>query len=157
MGRLSNPPETLKSLVLQGSMAKGSSRRPSAKRQKWASQLPQRGSKQEEGRLSNPVQRRLDEAAIDEIVSLYLQGLSIAQLATHLSIHRTTVFSHLDNRGVTRRRIERKLSDEQVAAAAERYKGGLSLALVAAEYNVHERTLTREFRRAGVATRTRRG
>jgi len=90
-------------------------------------------------------------------VKLYLEGYSISQLAKNLSIHRTTVIHHLEDRGVSRRRSERKLCDERVAAAAIRYSEGLSVASVAAEFGVHERTLAREFQQAGVATRSRRG
>jgi AraC-like DNA-binding protein len=125
-------------------------------RSKGVSKPPRRESEEEKGRLSNPVQRRLTAETVDELVRLYLQGLSMNQLATLLSIHRTTVIHHLEGRGVSRRRIVRKLTNAEVTVAADRYAEGLSLASVAAEFDVHESTLAREFLRAGVATRSRR-
>jgi hypothetical protein len=95
---------------------------------------------EQSGRLSNPVLRRLDVTAVDGLVMLYLQGFSTSQLATKLSIHRTTVIYHLQHREISRRRSERKLCDERVPAAAIRYAEGPSMTLVAAEFGVHERT-----------------
>ena len=64
---------------------------------------------------------------------------------------------HLDQAGITRRRVVRKMTDESVAVAAARYEQGASLAKVAGAFGVHERTITREFRKAGVSIRPRRG
>jgi len=51
------------------------------------------------------VQRRLSEHDVDEIVSAYLDGSSIDSLAERVGVNRTTIISHLDRRGVERRRI----------------------------------------------------
>jgi len=49
------------------------------------------------------------------------------------------------------------MTDESVAMAATRYREGASLATVAQEFDVHSRTLAREFRRAEMSIRSRRG
>ena len=112
---------------------------------------------EEEGRLSNPVQRRLADAIIDHLVEDYGGGLSINALSRRFGIHRTTVMTHLKNRGVERRRSIRKLSDASVAQAAILYAEGLSLARVAKEFGVSEVTIAREFRSIGLLIRPRNG
>ena len=109
------------------------------------------------GRLSNPVQRRLTRAEIEQLIDQYRAGASIHELTRRYEVHRTTVIHHLDQAGIARRRVVRKMNDESVALAAVRYQQGASLAIVAGEFGVHQRTLAREFRRAGVAIRPRRG
>ena len=49
------------------------------------------------------------------------------------------------------------MTDVQVAEAAARYRDGQSLATVADKFKVDTRTLSREFRKAGVPIRPRRG
>lgn len=115
------------------------------------------GAQEEEGRLSNPVQRRLSAAEIEQLIRRYREGASIDGLAHYYEVHRTTVIHHLDRAGVARRRVARKMTDESVALAAARYEQGASLALVARELRVHQRALAREFRRAGATIRPRRG
>ena len=114
-------------------------------------------SPEEAGRLSNPVQRRLQSTDIDALVGLYQEGASIDGLARRYQLHRTTVIHHLDRAGITRRRVVRKMTDESVALAAARYEQGASLAVVANEFRVHQRTLARELRQAGASIRLRRG
>lgn len=115
------------------------------------------GLPEEEGRLSNPVQRRLSEAAVDDLVREYEAGSSIDSLAAQLGVHRTTIISHFDRRGVKRRRVARKMTDHSVLQAAKRYDTGESLKVVAARFGVDAATLAREFKRAGIPTRPRRG
>ena len=91
------------------------------------------------------------------MIHLYGEGASIDGLARRYGIHRTTVIHHLDQVDIARRRVVRKMTDETVTRAAARYREGASLAIAAAEFGVHTRTLAREFRRAGVAIRPRRG
>ena len=109
------------------------------------------------GRLSNPVQRRLSRAEIEQLIQLYREGLSIDGLARRYEVHRTTVIHHLDQEGTARRRVVRKMTDESVATAAARYEQGASLAVVASQFGVHQRTLARELRRAKASIRPRRG
>ena len=112
---------------------------------------------EERGRLSNPVQRRLPRAEIQQLIHRYREGASINALARRYEVHRTTVIHHLDQAGIARRRVVRKMTDESVARAAARYAQGASLAVVANEFGVHQRTLARELRRAGASIRQRRG
>jgi hypothetical protein len=45
-------------------------------------------------------------------------------LAARLGVDRTTIISHLDRRGIERRKILRKVADRSVAQAARRYLSG---------------------------------
>ena len=112
---------------------------------------------EEEGRLSNPVQRRLSDLDIDALVGAYLDGTSIDALAASLGVNRTTIISHLDRRGTARRKSVRKMTDGSVLEAAKHYAEGESLKVVAVRLDVDPRTLAREFQRAGVPIRLRRG
>ena len=103
------------------------------------------------------MQRRLPASSIDELCQCYLDGASIDALARSYKVNRTTIIKHLDHESVPRRRVVRKMTDAQVAEAAVRYLNGYSLTTVAEEFTVHARTLAREFRKAGVAIRPRRG
>lgn len=109
------------------------------------------------GRLSHPVQRRVSESDIKDLISAYTDGAPIDELARHFAVNRTTVIRHLDNHGVPRRRSARKMTDRKVREAAGHYATGKSLEIVAAHYGVHARTLTREFKQAGIEIRARRG
>jgi len=93
------------------------------------------------------VQRRLSAADIADICASYIGGSSIDELARSYAVNRTTIITHLGQRGVPRRRVVRKMTDVQVAEAAARYREGHSLAAVADQFNVDARTLGREFRR----------
>jgi hypothetical protein len=90
-------------------------------------------------------------------VSAYLEGSSIDALAAWRGVNRTTIISHLERRGVARRKVVRKMTDRTVGQAAKRYASGRSLKVVAAQFDVDARTLARGFRRAGVPIRPRRG
>ena len=157
MGRLSNPPEAVATIADQG---RGERRRTSGRSEAALIEAPAHGGgmpQEETGRLSNPVQRRLSRTEIEQLVGQYRHGSSIDTLSRRYEIHRTTVMHHLDQSDVARRTVARKMNDETVALAAAQYDRGASLAAVASAFGVHERTLAREFRRAGVATRPRRG
>ena len=90
-------------------------------------------------------------------MSAYLAGWSIDSLAAEFDVHRTTVMDHLERRGIERRRVVRKMTDRSVHQAARRYATGEPLKVVALKVGVDVRTLAREFDRAGIATRPRRG
>lgn len=156
-GRLSNPSEILEKLADQG--WSGPARHPGAVVGAVEGRHlgPTARSPEQRGRLSNPVQRRLSSAEVDELVTQHASGVTINELARNFNIHRTTVMNHLDDRNVTRRQLVRKMTDEEVATAARRYGEGLSLAAIAAEFEVHARTLAREFHLAGLPVRPRNG
>jgi AraC-like DNA-binding protein len=109
------------------------------------------------GRLSNPVQRRLSDAAVDDLVRSHSDGASIDSLARRLGVHRTTLLHHLDRRGVPRPPNTRKMTDRTVRQAATWYQTGESLKTVAARFGVDPRTRAREFKKAGIQVRPRRG
>ena len=112
---------------------------------------------EERGRLSNPAQRRLPRAEIEQLIDLYRDGDSIDTLAHRYKVHRTTVMHHLAQAGIARRRTVRKMTDQSVSVDAAQYEAGASLAVVASAFGVHDRTLAREFRGARVPIRPRRG
>lgn len=157
MGRLSNPPEATETLAGQGSQASRRSRKTTGDTPNRASDRSTEASAEEKGRLSNPVQRRLSGHDLDDLTRAYVKGSSIDALARRFSIHRTTVIGHLDRLGVPRRRAVRRMTDRTVQQGASRYRRGESLKVVAARFGVDARTLAREFRRAGVQIRPRRG
>jgi hypothetical protein len=82
---------------------------------------------------------------------------SIDSLASQLGVNRTTIISHLDRRGIERRRSVPKLTDRSVRQASERDASGESLEVVATHFDVDAKTLHREFERADVQTRPRPG
>jgi transposase-like protein len=103
------------------------------------------------------VQLRLSAADIAGISVSYVSGRSIDDLARSYGVHRTTIIKHLDQHGVPRRRVVRKMTGALVAEASVMYSDGHSLATVANKFEVDTRTLAREFRKAGVDIRPRRG
>ena len=157
MGRLSNPLPVVETLAEQGSQRPSRTPRAVDDRPKRSSDGSRRPVPEEEGRLSNPVQRRLSDHDVNELVSAYLEGSSIHAQAARLGVNRTTIINHLDRRGVQRRKVVRKMTDRSVLQAAKRYDSGESLKMVATRFGVDARTLAREFKRAGVQTRPRRG
>ena len=81
----------------------------------------------------------------------------MARQSPQYGVHRTTVMTYLERRGVAPRRQGHKMNDDSVTVAVQRYEGGLSLAAVAAEFGVHQPTLARELRAAGMPLRPRNG
>ncbi len=77
------------------------------------------------------MQHRLSRAEIEQLTHHYREGASIDALTRRYDVHRTTVIHHLDQAGVSRRRVVRKMNDESVALAAARYEQGASLEVVA--------------------------
>jgi AraC-like DNA-binding protein len=172
LGRLSNPPETLESIAGQGVVSSSGTHEGPSKQAICSPTASESDVQEVPGRLSNPalatdtrpspqppgqLQRRLSAADVDQLCASYVSGKSIDELARSYGVNRTTIISHLDKEGVPRRRAVRKMTDSLVADAALIYRGGHSLKTVAAEFNVDTRTLSREFRKAGVPIRPRRG
>lgn len=111
----------------------------------------------DQGRRAQPrqlqVQRRLDEAAVLELVRRYVAGESVVMLARAFGLHRTTVLEHLERRGVPRRQVTAKLSPSQVVQAAERYRAGWSVKDLAADFGVGSETMRTTLVAAGVVMR----
>ena len=161
MGRLSNPPEPVEAVIDQGLCG--------ARRRRRGVKMPPDSSiwgdraviYEETGQLSNPsrrpVQRRLTDVEIDELVHEYQTGRTLADLATAFGVHPRTVAAHLQARGVKRRVNRRKMTDDDVSEAARRYGNGDSLAKVAYAFVVDAATVRRELHRAAIPIRPRRG
>jgi lambda repressor-like predicted transcriptional regulator len=112
---------------------------------------------EENGRLSNPIQRRLCPTDINELIAAYRAGATINELAHRYELHQTTVAARLDRHHVERHRAQGEWTSETLAAAADLYATGLSLATVAARYGIDPQTVANRFRRSGFPIRTRRG
>ena len=161
MGRLSNPPEPLETLVGQGLQSPRPRQNTRARRQRQAHAAPETAAQETTGRLSNPapraIQRRLHTSDIAKLVARYRAGQSLSDLAKEFCIHHRTVAAHLEQSGVQRRMNARKFTNEDVDKAARRYRAGESLATVGIAFNVDAATVRRTLHRAGVTIRPRRG
>ena len=159
--RLSNPPMMTELFADQG-LRGHQQRRRRAKSSAHAGSPGTRDIVDEEtGQRSNPprrpVQRRLTDPEIDELVNKYRAGQTLADLACALGIDRRTVAAHLQARGIERRTNHRKMTDDDLGEAARRYRAGDSLAKVAATFNVDATTIRHELHRIAVTIRPRRG
>jgi len=90
---------------------------------------------------------------VDELVKRYKNGESVRQVASVLGIHRATVSSHLERRGISRRAFTRSLTDEQCVDIAKLYRSGMSMNQIGKQYGVHAKTVSNELRKLDVATR----
>ena len=116
------------------------------------------------GRYSNPpsatsirrVQRRLTSDDIDEILTAYMAGDLVHDIAVRHGVHRSTVMDH-----VTRRRLPRRSNhgwtDQELQTAADLYAAGQSLAAVGQHFGIDPTTVANRFQRAGLPIRARRG
>ncbi len=156
-GRLSNPLKIAETLVAQGSEPIGSTSASVATTRIRPSGDHAEGRREEKGRLSNPPQRRLSPADIDNLIEAYRAGATINRLAVDFGIHRTTVAGHLDRHDVPRQSELTARDDEILTQAAELYATGSSLADVADQFGVDAQTVANRFRCAGIAIRPRRG
>ena len=102
-------------------------------------------------------QRRLTPSEAIRLGRDYSAGSSVGQLAKSYGIHRTTVLAQLERQSVDRRRTGRKLTGDDVERAAVLYLGGESLKATGSYFGVDAETIRREFHRAGVPVRGRRG
>ncbi len=95
------------------------------------------------------------EKDIAKLVSEYLAGSGVRELAGRYNLHRHTVRDHLDRQGVTPRLHAHKLTKDQVEEATQLYSSGSSLAQMGSQFRVHPHTIARELRAAGMAIRSR--
>ena len=102
-------------------------------------------------------QRRLTPAEVVCLAQEYAAGATVKRLADRYGVHRTTVLVHLERQGVSRRRCVRRMSGDDVDEAARLYQLGYSLKRTAERFSVDAETLRREFMKAGVSVRPRRG
>ena len=153
-GQLSNPSRAVGSLAGQGSRASEHVDGSPSKADSKSQHGPSSSASEEKGQLSNPVQRRLTDTEIDDLVARYEARSTIEILASKFGVHRTTVMDHLRRRAVPRR-TPRKLTDQMVADSAHRYSSGETLAGVAEQLGIAPSTITRELRLAGIPIRRR--
>ena len=85
----------------------------------------------------------------------YQAGRSLADLAAEVGVHRRTIATHLENRGIQRRVNRHKLSQEEIGDVIRRYQAGEMLASIARTFDVHAITVRRELQRAAIAIRPR--
>lgn len=98
-------------------------------------------------------QRRLEPDDVLQLITDYLAGQSVTQLARHWDIHRTTVMAHLKRHDVPTRPHRRKLTDQQVSEAARLYQAGTSLNTLGQHYFVDPQTVSRELKAINVTIR----
>ncbi len=180
MGRLSNPPEPLETLVGQRIAFTSVVAKRASKRARHSPIGSRSADLNNKGQLSNPVnpspqdrrathvprsttaksnrvQKRLRTADIDELVAAYRAGVRVHVLAQRFAVHRTTVMTHLRRRHIPPRPILTVWDHDTLNAAADLYTSGESLASVAARFDVDPSTVANRFRRASVTIRPRRG
>lgn len=91
-----------------------------------------------------PPLKRLSSDEIDLLVADYQSGYTVPKLVARYQIHRTTVLSHLERRGVPRRAHRRKLNNAQVEEIRKLRELGLSLAELGRQFEVDPETIRRE-------------
>jgi lambda repressor-like predicted transcriptional regulator len=106
-------------------------------------------------RTNRQVHRSLHDPEIDELVTSYLRGSTVYELAHQHSIHRQTVSEILERREVARR--YQKLSPEQLDLAASLYRNGASLTKVGEQLGRRAETMRQALMKAGVEIRSRNG
>jgi DNA-directed RNA polymerase specialized sigma24 family protein len=163
-GQLSNPGEKLETLGLQGSRASRRRRVGPDLASEEVDSGSKDGTSEEKGQHSNPVsprparqaQRRLKPAEIDELLTAYLAGDLIRDIAARFGVSRTTVIGHVTRQGLPHRR-DADWTPPELAKAADLYAAGHSLAQVGQHLGVDKSTVANRFRRAGLPVRRRRG
>jgi hypothetical protein len=112
------------------------------------------GSSEVKLRTPRQVQNRLTKAQAAELVAAYEVRLGVLDLAQLFDIHRDTVSSILNRRGVVRRRrgITKELLDETI----KDYQAGWSLSRLGTKLAVDPGTVAAALKKAGVPLRPRR-
>jgi DNA-binding CsgD family transcriptional regulator len=106
-------------------------------------------------RTPKQVQKRLESAAVDELVAAYRAGLTLRELAARYGVHRNTVRHLVGCAGVTPR--YRALGPAEIAEATRMYASGMSLAAVGRLLGVHANTVRSALIKAGIRTRDSHG
>ncbi len=95
--------------------------------------------------------RQLAAPDLDRLVTAYLDGATVYELARRFGIHRITVGKHLRARGVDT--TPPGLAPDDVAAAAQLYRQRWSLARIAERYATTASTVRTRLLEAGVQMR----
>jgi DNA-directed RNA polymerase specialized sigma24 family protein len=108
------------------------------------------------GRLVRSVgktQTFLSPAQVDELVGLYCEGMSIAELSRRFGIYTRTATAHLVRRSVPLR--QRGIAPEDTPEAVRLYESGLTLMEVGLRLGVSQGTARRAVAAEGVEIRPR--
>ncbi|MFT3887653.1 MAG: hypothetical protein QM713_05755 [Arachnia sp.] len=95
----------------------------------------------------------LTAAQIDQLVALYLEGLTIAELSRRFSIYTRTAAAHLVRRSVPLR--QRGLLAADIPEAARLYESGLTLTEAGLRFGVSQQAVRRAIAPLGVTIRPR--
>lgn len=95
----------------------------------------------------------LSPAQVDELVALYGEGLSIAELSRKFGIYTRTAAAHLVRRSVPLR--QRGLAPEHTPEAVQLYESGLPLVEVGLRFGVSQQAVRRAVAAEGVEIRPR--
>lgn len=95
----------------------------------------------------------LSPAQVDELVALYSEGLSIAELGRRFGIYSRTAAAHLIRRSVPLR--PRGLAPTDVPEAVRLYESGLTLVEVGLRFGVSQQAVRHALATASVMTRPR--
>jgi hypothetical protein len=106
-------------------------------------------------RTPRRVLRRLQQAEIDDVVTAYQAGATLAEMASAYRAHPQTISQALERRGVARR--FHLLRDQRLERAIFLYRQGQSLATIGSELDVSPDTVGYALRMAGVPIRPRPG
>jgi len=90
---------------------------------------------------------------VDELVALYGEGLSVAELGRMFSIYSRTAAAHLVRRSAPLR--QRGLAMEDVPEAARLYESGLTLVAVGLRFGASQQAVRRAMAAEGVEIRSR--
>lgn len=108
------------------------------------------------GRLVRSVgktQTFLSPAEVDELVALYGEGLSVAELGRRFGIYSRTAAAHLVRRSVPLR--QRGLAPQDVSEAVRLYESGMTLMEVGLRFGASDKAVRRAVAAEGVAIRPR--
>ena len=95
----------------------------------------------------------LSAAEVDELVALYEQGMTLAQLGERFGVYHRTVAAHLVRRSVPMR--VRGLAEEHTSEAVRLYEGGMTLMEVGLHFGVSQGAVKRAVAAAGATIRPR--
>ena len=105
--------------------------------------------------VASPRPKKLSSSIESKLVSAYLEGMAIHEIAKEFKINRVTVSKHLERAGVSKR--PRSMNNEQIDAAVQDYAAGQSLDMIGKHLGFDSTTVLKELRVRGVQTRDSHG
>lgn len=104
-------------------------------------------------RAVGKTQTFLSPAEVDELVTLYEQGMTLAQLGERFGVYHRTVAAHLVRRSASMR--TRGLAEEHTPEAVRLYESGLTLVEVGLRFGASQGAVRRAVAAAGATIRPR--